>query len=192
MTHVQEAELALYAGGELDGTEAVSVERHLAECVECRRSTEEIRRARAWLKSVAAEPGVGEVYALRGRVHAGQRRHVPLWVPAFAAAICAVFTVLLFRPVRVGHTPPVIPARTTASTPAQVAAPRPAVAEIRTLPPPDSSGREAVKRRHVPPRLTLVAHSNPNMPVVRVKSSDPNVVILWVVGGGSEQEKSNE
>jgi anti-sigma factor RsiW len=183
MTHVPEAELALYAGGELSGAEAIAVERHVAECAECRRNLEEIRRAGTWLKSVAVQPGAGEVNALRERVYAGQRRRVPLWAPAVAAVICVVFGVLLFRPGRV----PSEPAVAIALPPLPIGR---ASAPPLVLPSPVL--HRAVKAKHVEPRLTLLAHSDGDMPVVRVKTSDPNVVILWVVGGDSEQEKSNE
>lgn len=52
---------------------------------------------------------------------------------------------------------------------------------------PSPERRRPIKRAL--PRLTLVAKNSEDMPVVRVKTSDPDVVILWVVGGGSEQEK---
>jgi hypothetical protein len=39
--------------------------------------------------------------------------------------------------------------------------------------------------------MTLVAR-NEGPPVIRLKTADPNVVVLWIVSGGSEQENQNE
>jgi anti-sigma factor RsiW len=182
MTHIPETQLALYAGGEL---EARSIAPHLENCPECRRKAGEFRLAQAWLKSVAAEPDAGQFYTLRENVlQAVEKRHnrnALWWITASAASLAfVIFTAIIIRP----------------------AQKEPAVATVALPPLPTgraslgplvltSRNREGAVRR-APPRLTLVAKNSESMPVVRVRTSDPNVVILWVVGSGSEEENKNE
>jgi hypothetical protein len=134
------------------------------------------------LKSVAAEPEARQIYTLRERVCERMRRHGENWVWWAAAAAIAAFVfggILWFRPV-----------------------PEPPRVSTATALPPLPGGRSSVARlvlqshvehkkpmKKAKPRLTLVANNSEGMPVVRVRTSDPDVVILWVVGDGSEQEK---
>ena len=184
MTHIPENRLALYAGGELDAPEALSVTRHLENCAECRHKTDEYRGAAEWLKGVAAEPHAGQLYRLRESVLQSvpqtHSRKSSSWITATAASLALVFVaVLLLRPAQ------------KQSAPATAVELPPLPAGRASLGPLILPGRDwhpAV--RHAQPRLTLVAKSSENMPVIRVKTSDPNIVILWVVGSGSEQEKT--
>lgn len=183
MTHIPETVLSLYGGGELDAGQSTPVAEHLEYCAECRGKVDEFRAAAAWLRSVAAEPEAGRVYALRDSVRERTRRHSAKWVwwtAAAAAVIVLVFAgTARFRP-----------------------QPVPAEVSTTTALPPLPHGRGPVTQlvlpknvehkkpvRRVKPRLTLVANNRVGMPVVRVRTSDPDVVILWVVGDGSEQEK---
>jgi anti-sigma factor RsiW len=188
MTHIPETQLSLYAGGDLEAS--ASIARHLEDCAECRRRVEEFRLAEAWLKSVAAEPDGGQIYTLRESVlkrAARKRSRRPVWWMAAAAATVALvfFAVLLFRPAPVPRTL----SRTTTLPP--LISSSGSITPL-VLPSRDWQGAVRTPRRVAkkpPPRLTLVAKNSEDTPVVRVKTSDPNVVILWVVGDGSEQEK---
>ena len=51
MTHIPETRLSLYAGGELDASDASVTAQHLEQCVECRKKADEFRLAAEWLKS---------------------------------------------------------------------------------------------------------------------------------------------
>jgi anti-sigma factor RsiW len=183
MTHISEAMLSLYAGGELEAAELLRVAEHVEYCAECREKADEFRGAAAWLQSVAAEPEAVQVYTLRESVRERTRRHRGKWLwwaAASAAMVAFVFVgILWFRPV-----------------------PEPVKVATRPVLPPLPHGRGSVTRlvlpksvehekpvRRAKPRLTLVANNSEGMPVVRVRTSDPDVVILWVVGDGSEQEK---
>jgi anti-sigma factor RsiW len=187
MIHISEAELSLYAGGELEGTASARVTEHLESCAECLSKVDEFRGATAWLRNVAAEPEAGEIYRLRERVLQQRYRGGPLWWAAAAAASLAFLLVgiLLFRP---APAPPNVSVATTLP---------PLMSIHRLVMPltlPSRDREEAVKTaRRTPnrpaPQLMLVAKNSEDMPVVRVKTSDPDVVILWVVGDGSEQEK---
>ena len=100
-----------------------------------------------------------------------------------ATLALVLFAVLLFRPAQKDSSvavalPPLLTSRGSVTP--------------LILPSGDWQGAVATLRRapkKLAPRLTLVAKNNEGAAVIRVKTSDPNVVILWVVGSGSEQEK---
>lgn len=50
MTHPREAELALYAGGELSWWARLRLGRHLSRCQSCRQQVDEFARWRRWLR----------------------------------------------------------------------------------------------------------------------------------------------
>lgn len=186
MTHIPDMQLSLYAGGELDASDASVTAQHLDQCAECRKKADEFRFAAEWLKSAAAEPDTGQLYTLREsvlqRVPQTRSRKPFWWMIAAAASLALIFfAALLLGPAQKNFSATVeLP-----PLPAGRASLGPLVLPSRVLPSRDWKG--AVRR--APPRLTLVAKSSESMPVIRVKTSDPNVVILWVVGDGSEQEK---
>jgi anti-sigma factor RsiW len=190
MTHIPETQLSLYAGGELDASDASVTAQHLEQCVACRKKADEFRLAAEWLKSVAAEPDAGQIYTLRESVLQSvpqKRSRKPFWWMAAAAAALALifFVVLLLRPAQKDSSvavalPPLLTSRGSVT---------PLVLPSRDWQGAVTTPRRAPKKSA--PRLTLVATNNEDTPVVQVKTSDPNVVILWVVGGGSEQERKN-
>jgi hypothetical protein len=183
MTHISEAVLSLYAGGELEGGESVQVTEHLEGCAECRSKVDQFRGAAAWLKGVAAEPEAGQIYTLRESVRERTDRRSGKWLwwtAAAAAMVVLIFIgILRFRPV------PEPPKVSTAT--ALPPLPHGPGSVIRLVLPKSVEHEKPV--RNTKPRLTLVANSSEGMPVIRVRTSDPDVVILWVVGDGSEQEK---
>ena len=185
MTHIPDSQLTLYAGGELDEPEALQVASHLVDCANCRKKADEFRAAAEWLRSVAAEPDAGQIYRLRESV-LQTVAHRPRWKPfAWLAAAAASLALIFFAPA---------PFRPAQKEPAAAAVELPPIpagrASLGPLILPSRHWHRAV--RHVEPKLTLFAKNNEGLPVVRVKTSDPNVVILWVVSGGSEQERNNE
>ena len=187
MTHIPETELALYAGGDLTASESAAVAQHLDQCAECRNKAEELRHATEWLRTVAVEPDAGQVYTLRESVRSATVP-TPRWrFFGFAAAVAAclaliIFGVPRFKPVQQG------PSLTTVLPPIVSSSP---VAPL-ILPSRDWQGAVRAKahvRKKASPQLALVAKNNEDAPVIRVRTSDPNIVILWVVDSGSEQEK---
>lgn len=182
MNHPSETQLALLAGGDLCAEDASAAARHLTECPDCREKVDGFRNAAAWLKSVAAEPDAEQICRLREKVAARSVRR-PKWkVFGWLAAATAAVTIAVFM--SLPRTRPVH----QALPPAVELPPLPAGrAYLGPLVLPRTELKASVNA--AAPRLTLMAKSSASSPVIRVKTSDPDVVILWVVGDGSEQEK---
>ena len=183
MTHVSEAVLSLYVGGELEAAESAQVIEHMEHCAECRRRADEFRGAAAWLKSVAAEPEAGQICTLREKVRETTQRRQGKWL-WWAAATTAMIALIFVGIVRFRPGPTPVKVATALALP-PLPHGRGSVARL-VLP---SRVEHEKPRKKTKPRLTLVANNSEGMPIVRVRTSDPDVVILWVVGDGSEQEK---
>ena len=167
MTHIADAELALYAGGELAPSE------HLRECAECRARLQEFDAAREWMKDMAAEPPEAEVRALESAVlRAVEPRRRFRWWMAAVAAVAAVLLVFgglqYFSPT---PTPAPVPAIAMVELPDLQRAP----IELK-LPRTVHHSRQTDRTS----TMTVVSENN-GSPVVRLKTSDPNVIVLWVL-----------
>jgi Putative zinc-finger len=199
MTHTPEDQLALYLDGALEQADAVVVSAHIEECPECQSSLEELRNAVGWLKETASEPSGGELLELRrtvlGAVQRGERNRGGALIAAgvAAAALFAAAGLKLILPPK-GSAPVNGPQQNViavlkpdhdSKARGPVAASHP-VQSIPTLP-----RRRKVRQSTSPALLTLKAQRD-GPPVIRVKTTDPNVVILWVMNEGPEQEKRNE
>ncbi|HEX6545561.1 MAG TPA: hypothetical protein VF023_04585 [Bryobacteraceae bacterium] len=167
MNHIPDTELALYADGGLAPSE------HLRECTECRARLQEFETAREWLRDVAVAPVDAQIHALKDAVLQAvkPRRHFKWWMAA-AAAVAAVLLVF----VGIRYFSP-------ASTP--VIAPTIAMAELPRLelPPIELKLPRTVhhaRPEHNPATMTVVSENNGG-PVVRLQTSDPNVIVLWVL-----------
>lgn len=186
MNHIPETELALYAGGDLEPGE------HLRDCAECRARLEEFEAAREWLKELAVEPSVVQVQNIERAVlrvvgeaekkSANRSLTLPApfsnrrpgnsirWMGVAAAAVVAVL--LVFGGIRYfSPAPPPVPA--------------PAIAMVE-LPdllhvPIELKLPRTVHRPHREPATMTVVSENNGNPVVRLKTSDPNVIVLWVL-----------
>jgi hypothetical protein len=157
-----EARVALHAGGDLTGAEAVEVERHLEECSGCRLFWSDLRESLAILRSAHAEvPPAAHFTAVRSRVMAELERGARPWrVLAWisAAAVAALLLVALW-PARVVPQPP----RLLASIP-----PAPVVAKVAP----------AV---HPPARRLLAGVAPRRAPLtIKFQTDDPNIVIYWI------------
>ena len=187
MMHLPESQLALYAGGELDSSELAAAAAHLESCEACRNKFEEFQAATKWLKALADEPGPEELAALRKRLPVRFAKRARAWWLAGAAAATAVVALLavalgsFVRPA-----PKVRPPAATAQEKPPELSPRPTL-PIRT----HMAAARRTRPHRNPPQMTLVAR-NEGPPVIRLKTADPNVVVLWIVSGGSEQENQNE
>jgi anti-sigma factor RsiW len=171
--HPPETELALYSSGDLSSGDLVSVSRHLTDCIACRQRVSEFERLQTIFASLPAEPATDDLLAVRARVLEALNRHrkwqkVGKWALTAAAAAALVVLVRLQRP-------PVIHQRAIAT--AQQNAPQPIPAPHRrpqTLP--------VVHRRPHPvqPGLRSIAliTAPGQSPMIRMTTSDPNVIIL--------------
>jgi len=168
-----EARVALEAGGDLAGVEAAEVERHLAECPDCRALHAGIRESLGALRAAhAGLPEAAHFTAVRGRVMAELERHARPWRwlawTAGAAAVAALLLVSLW-PARVAPLPPRMEAAARIPV-APVVAPRAEVAAVRPR------ARRAARRL---PRIVASAPRREPL-LVKFQTADPNIVIYWI------------
>lgn len=166
MNHIPDTELALYAGNDLEPSE------HLRECAECRARLEEFETARTWLKEMAVEPAETQVRALESAVlTAIAPRHRFRWWMAAVAAVAAVL--LVFGEIE--YFSPEAPASAPAIAMAELPRLERASMELKL---PRTVHRS--RAEHRVEAMTVVSENGGN-PVVRLKTSDPNVIVLWVL-----------
>jgi anti-sigma factor RsiW len=155
--------IALYAGGDAPG-DAAMVERHLAECAECREFAAGLRDSLATLREAHGEQlAAGHFTAVRARVLeqlAVQR--VPVWrrrwVWGVAAAVLAIVAAAGSWELP-GDPPP--PPRVVASA----IPPAPVI--------------EHVNRPAHPGKRTLHAVKTESL-MIRIVTNDPDVVLYWI------------
>jgi hypothetical protein len=177
MNHIPDAELALHVANDLQP------DAHLAECAECRARMAEFRTANDWLQRIATQPSDEQIKTLRASVLASVSQRKPLaWRNLAAAAAAAVL--VLFSGSRLIH---------NVKTPRPTQSPD--IAELpltNTVPvalgPLPKRPRPPARPRVLPPAL-VAGNSDP---VVRLKTSDPHIVVLWVVNTNSKDENPNE
>ena len=163
--------IALYVEGDLDDDR--EVERHLAECSDCREVLEDLRVSQAALKELSVVDA-----ALLSAVRSGvlakiERRRLVAWpwVAAFVAAAALIIAVLTLPQKK-----PALIAKTSSG----------ADPLVRGRPP----GRPSViaqaaprpKRSRPQGRLRTRGSAPPSEPlVVKMLTDDPNIVIIWLV-----------
>jgi hypothetical protein len=159
--------IALYVEGDLDGRE---VERHLAECPDCRELLEDLRVSQAALKEL---PVVDAAFlsAVRsgvlGRIERRRLRAWP-WIAALAAMSALVVAVSTAprKPALIAKAPVYGGAlRGSLDRPSAIA---PAVPKVKRSRP----GGRLRTRGSAPPSEPLV---------VKMLTDDPNIVIIWLV-----------
>jgi hypothetical protein len=189
-----EERIALYAGGDLAPAEAPPVERHVAECTACRVLLSGLRESLSLVREAHGEPvDAAHFAAVRARVLAeledGPARRWRLgWVYAMAAA-AAVLLVFAWprqakKSVALAPVPAAKFAGSGAGTVVRGGPPGPALRHSRVL-------REAHARGPGSPLRTKgPAPPNPDHPgepmVVKLLTSDPDVVIYWITGTKGE------
>ncbi len=179
MTHISDEQLALYVGGDLTGEEADIVEKHLHDCVGCRTLFTEFQDMQGSLLASLGEPAENELQGVRHRVIQKLRKQKQatersIWITAAAAAIIvAGLFVHQKQPRRAIHSDTV--------TAAYLPAPYRPIVQI--LIPNLAANIEPVHvrpHRRVPGlrTVTLLAENN-GPPILKMTTSDPDVVILW-------------
>jgi anti-sigma factor RsiW len=182
--HVSEDRLALYLSGDLPVREANGVADHLRNCADCQASLTAFEEMRNLLGCSQAEPELCDLYEVRQRVTSQlvSQATAKRWVWGVAGGMIGVaaLLVLLFA-VREP------PRRTdgvqlVAQLPLRVTLPAPRLIEIATL------HRHVTRTRPAGLRsVALITRAN-EPALIRMKTADPNVVILWE----SNKEGENE
>ena len=180
-----EERIALYLGGDLDAAESAEVERHLGECVGCQVFASGMKDTLAFLRDVHREEiAPAHFTAMRTRVLErleGRRKRT--WVCGLvAAAALAVVLAVTLTP-RGTRTPQ----HTAVVTPAPPSAPP----RVETPIVHAEVAKRPRRRPHVPVAL---ARTSPKVPaatpaeplMVKMETSDPNVIIYWQVDSRGE------
>jgi len=182
--HPDERDLALYAGGDLDGKESAAVARHLDECAACRSVLADVRFTRDLLESACRETyapadireGVLNRIASRART----RRRLSFASAALASIAAILLLLVNSQPARSPATGPVILPRQAAPLP------RLAVLNAATLKPEIPHRHLTSHRRPGIRHADLIARAD-GAPELRIDTTDPNVVILLQLKGTENQ-----
>jgi hypothetical protein len=182
-----EALIALHVDGDLPTEEAVGLDAHLAACASCQSFAGVLREGQAALRDLGQEDvDAAALAAVRWRVTQSldearpARRFAPVWAFPAAAAVAALAVLLLGRrPERSAETPPVAQGPAVASAPPSLPAPPAAPAGRAPVAP-----RRAVARagaRPVAPRAAPARIERQSDLVIKLVTSDPDIVIYWLV-----------
>lgn len=168
--------IALDAGGDLTPAETARVRVHLEACAPCRELARSIGESQAGLKALAGASLDEDALArwrrgLLARIEAEPRRRILGWRWAWAAAAAMALVVL----VAVTQLP-----RRTPSLPLVARAVPPAVSRPSGLPRPPRPLAPVAHRR---PRHRRAPAPATEPLLVKLETSDPNVVIYWIVEG---------
>jgi hypothetical protein len=190
MNHIDERMLALLDSGDVDAQTAAAAESHLSECSSCQALSANFAANGRWLQSLGTEPGADELAMLTAgtlsRIEA-RRQPQKLWLAASSVAAALVLGALVFawRPRTPVAEPPTV---------AQISPPRAAHAvhpmpKMTKVEPAVRRVRARVRAQRDPPRLESVSliSQKDGQPILKMKTNDPNVVILWVMNGNSPQ-----
>jgi hypothetical protein len=184
--------IALRAEGDLPAAEEERVREHLDACAACRAMAAELAESQAALKALGDEAVDGAALAawrkgLMDRVEARGARRRFAWGGAFAAAAAAVVLVFGLSQVAPRRVPPPAPPVVARTIP-----PPPEALMNVPLPPGMSRGMprggqtRSLPRRHVrsrppEPQSELQPTINGEPLLVKLETSDPNVIIYWIV-----------
>ena len=159
-----ETRVALHAGGDLAGADAMDVERHLEECSACQSLSSGVRESLAVLQAAHAEvPSSAYFTAVRSRVMAELERSARAWrrLAWISGVGVAAALLLMFA---LWPSPRAVP-----QAPRMLASIPPAPAVVKAAPAVRRPVRQVVA--HVPSRTPLT---------VKLQTTDPNIVIYWI------------
>lgn len=176
--HPQLEVLALWAGGDLEGSASLDVGMHLDSCAECRGSVEEIRRTQDFLRGAFEEPSEADLqlvrYGVAGRLVLQGRTARWCWsLVSSAAGLVLVAAIVMHRnaPVPAVAEPAIqlpawyVPVHPALEIPELSRAERPPAQRAHAL---EDAGLRAVNFVARPDGSTQL----------RLTTADPNVVIL--------------
>lgn len=185
--HISEETLALYVGGDIASNRRGAIDAHLEVCDECRTSLSEFRHSQALFSGTFRDPAWNDLVELRQRIAgrvAGQQPYRRQW-PVYAAAAATVALCFLFsiykRPAVTYRAPTI----TAGLTPPAQSEPK-MVARAPQL----HLHLAQVKYRRPAPGIRSVALITraDQPPVIRIATSDPNVIIMWQSDEGTQRK----
>jgi anti-sigma factor RsiW len=194
MNHIDERTLALFVSGDLDAQTTADAEAHLSDCSSCKALLASFSASGQWLRSLSTAPDARELAALRAgtlsRIAARPRRRLWLAASGIAAALAVAAVLFASRYLTRVAQPPVV-----AEIPPPPAEQAPgAVPEIAKVEPAIRSIRAKARMRSDRPQLKSVSliSQKDGPPILKMKTNDPNVVILWVMNGNSPQLEAGD
>lgn len=176
--HISDGRLALYAGGDLPSCDVTTVARHLRDCARCRAALTAFEETRNLLIALHGEPETRHVYEVHQRVtsrlHAVSGRKRWAWALAAAAVVALAIFGLRERP------------KTTDSmnVVAQLPSPPAPAPVIRSVP---AVYRIEHRRKAGLRSVALITRAD-QPTLIRIRTADPNVVILWESNTKGETE----
>ena len=189
MSHVSEERLALYAGSDMARDEAGAVEEHLRSCTGCRASLAEFQNDRAVLLSGLGEPKAHELVDVRRRVLLQleeQRRGTGNWMWATAVAVAAILVALLLFPWQQSRRviQPDLAATYHLQAPYRQIT-RPSIPNLA----PNVGSKRDNRNEPAPGLRTVSLLSERDGPqILKMTTSDPEVVILWQLNGRTQRQ----
>lgn len=179
MTHLSEEQVALYVGGDLLAEEAETVKAHFENCAECRRISADFRDSRAILETAIQEPSGDDLRDVRLQVmqRIERRKRVTQHWRWLAAAAAVVIAAVLLAHLR-------LPRNTINSRSVTAAELRISYQPLieTSLPNLEFNTRHLQTKPHQSApgirKVTLLAERN-GPPILKMTTSDPDVVILW-------------
>lgn len=194
MNHIDERTLALFVSGDLDARTAADAEAHLSDCSSCKALLASFSASGRRLRSLSTAPDARELAALRAgtlsRIAARPRRRLWLAASGIAAALAVAAVLFASRYLTRVAQPPVV-----AEIPPPPAEQAPgAVPKIAKVQPGVKSIRAKARMRSDRPQLESVSliSQKDGPPILKMKTNDPNVVILWVMNGNSPQLEAGD
>jgi len=190
--HACEEQLALYVSGDLAPSESNQIQKHLITCDSCKKRLHEFELCAEMLGSLREEPAEGDLLEIRRQIMSGVQQRRPIdwrwkWCGALAAPAAAIILVLqLVRPAP-SHKSPLLNLE-----PRIEMQPEP---RIWTFPSLEATHAAHNVRRHPPHGLASLALITPPgaAPLIRMNTSDPNVVILLQTADmRSDERKEND
>lgn len=184
--HIGEEQLALYAFGDVAAEEGVAIEAHVECCAECQGVLEQFRLTREFVGSALQDPALDDLVAVRAgiRTKLGTRpeKRAVWWLAGAAAAAVALLLPAVHRGPHLAPTgrtelvvaQPMVSRTAEDSVRISVAKPR-LVARVRHR----AEGRARLRT------VTLMAGAE-QPATIKMKTGDPNVVILWQLSEGEE------
>jgi hypothetical protein len=183
-----EERIALYSGG--DPVPGADIESHLAECAGCRTFASGIKDGLELLRSAHREPIAAAHYtAVRVGVlarlakEAEQRRPWRrwLWVPGLAAGLAVAAVFLPMRPVEKTSRVRVAAVRPSEDAPVPLRSSVPATPPVRVTRVRPHRSSAPIRRTPGPPPLVEPL-------VVKLITSDPDIVIYWIADRKGDEE----
>ncbi|MBK8790199.1 MAG: zf-HC2 domain-containing protein [Holophagaceae bacterium] len=171
-------QLPLWVEGDLDAADMAAVDRHLAQCPDCRSAAEGLRASQIQLREAMVSPfGTADRERLRRQVMAQVRaeaaakpvrRLMPRSALLAACAASLLLAIFLWRQGPAVEVPQPTPAP---SAPQQPPQPPPALALQQDRTPPTTRGPAASPREAPPP-------ASPTR--IEFQTADPTIRIIWL------------